>query len=613
VIRRAAGAVGLVAAAAALLAPLGAAAETRKPAPGATAGPSTAVTDKVVDGIAQEMERSMASLRISGAVAPYFMGYKLTEVEVSDASASLGSVIDDKERHFVSLEAHVHVGDYKFDNSNFIASGREGLDGTADLQLPLEPNPALARRTAWLVTDAAYKEALQQLNAKQEALRGGAAGDLGEQASYAKVKSQADAEVKPVLAREPLEALKARAEKISAVFRGEPQIRDSRVAFTSYVERRWYVNSEGNSVEDIRRASGLVIVASSQAADGQELALTYARYGQTAADLPDDAELTRAAKDMAKTLDDLRRVPLIEPYTGPVLFEGDGAVGIVRYTLAPLLSGTPPPLGLAGRDAERYGGGLGDRLGLRVASPLLTVVDDPTAERADGQSLIGTYHFDDEGVPAQRVEVIQGGTLKSLLMSRTPSKKIAASNGHARLSLPGGIYRGTATNLLISARGGLARKALVARLLAEAKAQGLPYALIIRQLDDPAMTANSELTRFERLQLIQGVDEQAPPASLLAYRVYPGGREELVRGAQLKEVPLRAWRDVIAASKARTVRNYLASTDNPLFVQIAGAGSGFVPSAGVESAIATPDLLFRELDVVPSALGRRPPPALPPP
>src|SRR5690606_31740567 len=194
---------------------------------------------------------------------------------------------------------------------------------------------------------------------------------------------------------------------------------------------------------------------------------------------------------------------LVEPYTGPVLFQGDGAVGIARTTLAPALSGTPVPFGLGGRDAQRFGGELRDRLGLRVVAPLLTVVDDPTTHRVDGVSVIGGYRFDDEGVPAQRVRVIRGGDLEALLMSRTPSRKQTGSNGHARLALPGGIFRGTATNLSVEARRGIGERALVRRLLAEAKAQGLPYGLVIRQLDDPAMTANSELTRFERLQLIQ--------------------------------------------------------------------------------------------------------------
>ncbi|HEU5056691.1 MAG TPA: metallopeptidase TldD-related protein [Kofleriaceae bacterium] len=574
---------------------------------------SRAVTDQVLDAVATEMERSMATLRIESADSPYFIGYKITEVEVNDAAASLGDVISDKERHFVNLEAHVHVGDYKFDNSNFVASGREGLDGIAEQQLPLEPNPKIARRVAWLTTDVAYKEALEQLQAKREALKSGAAGGISSVPSYTKMKPAAMTEPVRVPKLEVLPELKKRAEKVSAVFRDQKHVRDSRVAFTSYLERRWLLNSEGNAVHDTRRASGVLIVASGQAQDGQELFSYYTRYGHTAADLPSDEELVKAARAMAKNIEDLQKAPLVENYTGPVLFEGEGAVGIVRASLAPNLSGTPLPVGVSQRDATRFGGALTDRIGARVVAPVLSVVDDPTTYEVDRTPLIGGYKIDDEGTPAERVSVIDGGTLRSLLMSRTPSKQIDRSNGHARLAMPGGLFRGSTTNLILSGKGGVDRKALVRKLLAEARTQGLKYAIVIRQLDDAAITANSELTRFERLQLLQGADDQAPPLALRAYRIYPNGKEELVRGVQLRPVQMRSWRDVVAVSKDRTVRNFLASIEDPALIQVNGAGPGFVPSAGVESSIATPDLLFRELDITPSTLGRRPEPAIPAP
>jgi TldD protein len=571
---------------------------------------SRAVTEPVVDAVAAEMERSMGGLRIEGAQTPYFMAYKLTEVEVNDAVASLGATTNQKERHFVNLEARVHVGTYEADNSNFVAQGREEMDGTAEQPLPLEPNPASARRAAWLATDEAFKEALEQLRAKQDALKSGAGGGISKVPSYSKAKPAAMSEQVLVPKLETVQEMKQRAEKISAVMKKHRHVRDSRVAFTSFLERRWLLNSEGNSVQDTRRVTGVLIVASAQAEDGQELTLHYTRYGHTAADLPKDEELIKEAGVLAEQLEGLRKAPLVENYTGPVLFEGDGAVDVVRYTLAPQLSGTPPPVGIGGRDAIRFGGTLVDRIGLRVVSPLLTLVDDPTEGKVDKVALIGGYRIDDEGAPAQRVEVIKNGKLNTLLASRTPSRQIKQSNGHARLAMPGGVFRGSATNLLVTARGGLDRKALVRRLLSEAKSQGLNHAIIIRQIDDAAITANSELTRFERLQLLQSADEQAPPLSLLAYRVHHDGREELVRGVQLKPVGVRAWRDVMAASRRRTVRNFLASIEDPFLVQLGGSGFGYVPSAGVESAVATPDLLFRELDIVPSASGRRLPPAI---
>ncbi|HUS67873.1 MAG TPA: metallopeptidase TldD-related protein, partial [Kofleriaceae bacterium] len=505
------------------------------------------------------------------------------------------------------------VGDYQFDNSNFVAPGQEELDGRAESSLPIEPSASIARRAAWLATDQAYKEALELIHAKQEALSGGAAGGVSKVPSYTKVKPAAMAEPVLVPKLEPLADLRARAEKISAVFRKEGHIRDSRVAFTSYLERRWLLNTEGNSVHDTRRASGVLIVASAQANDGQELSLYYTRYGITAKDLPEDEELIKEAKLLAARLQNLIQAPLVENYTGPVLFEADGAVGMLRNTLALDLSGTPLPVGVSGADATRFGGELNERIGLKVLSDLLTIVDDPTARTAEKKSLIGGYKIDDEGVPAQKVSVVENGKLAALLMSRTPSKQVPATNGHARLSMPGGVYRGSTTNMLVTGKGGVDRKALVKKLLAEAKAQGLPHAIIIRQFDDAAITSNSELTRFERLRLLQSADQQAPPPAVLAYRVYPNGKEELVRGVQLKPVGMRAWRDVIAVGKERTVRNFLASTEDPLLQQVNGGGPGFVPSAGVESAVVTPDLLFRELDIVPNALGQRAAPAIPPP
>jgi hypothetical protein len=165
----------------------------------------------------------------------------------------------------------------------------------------------------------------------------------------------------------------------------------------------------------------------------------------------------------------------------------------------------------------------------------------------------------------------------------------------------------------LTGKKGLAPKQLRKKLLAEVKAQGLPYGIIIRQFDDVAITANTEISRIAKVQLLQSMNPQAPPQATVAYRIYPDGREELVRGVQLEPVDMRAWRDVIAVGKQKTLKNFLATTDSPFLQLITGAGPGRVPSAGIESSINTPDLLFQELDIKPSKYGLRPPPLLPAP
>jgi hypothetical protein len=584
---------------------------------------STAVTDDILDAIAEEMNRSITHLKIGDWPGPYHISYKVTEVDVNDVVASLGHATTRKNRHNVFIEARVRVGvdpddPWAFDNANFIVPGGSGIDGVASRTLPLEASGRAARRAAWQVTDEAYKEALMQLQAKFDARGSTTTGDPDADGKPAEHLASWTAE-KPIVSEtpvlvpelEPLEDMESRAEKLSALFRDQGHVRDSRVAITSYVERRWYINSEGTTVADTRRASGILIAATAQAKDGQELAQYFVRYGHTAGDLPTDDELTAETKAVTARLAQLQKAPLIKPYSGPVLFEGEGAVGMVRNTLAPHLGGTPLPEGLRPQDAKQFGGRLKDKVGLRVTSGTLAIVDDPTTGTSNGKAMIGGYKIDDEGVAAQRVEVVKGGMLKSLLTSRTPAQKGARSNGHARRTTDGGMFHGSATNLIVSAKGGVSRKALVDKLIAAARAEGLPYAIIIRQFDDAAITATNDLSRRELIQYFQSADTDLPPPASLAYRVYPNGKEELVRGVQLAEVPIRVWKDVIGAGAAPLVYNYLAAPEPYLANKVSGGTEdGAVPSSGIESAIVVPDLLFKELDVVPVRTGRRGAPAV---
>lgn len=581
-----------------------------KPAPGPT---SKAVTEDILDAVAEEMNRALTELQLPGAPRPYHIAYKITEVDVNDASASLGHTTSKRNRHFVNLEARVRVRVDTVDNSNFVVPNADEIDAVVAINLPLEATPRIARRAAWLVTDGAYKEALIQLRAKLESRRAGVSRAI-DAPSWTTEKPVVSEEPVRVPALEPLEELEARARAISAGFRDQPHIRDSRVAVTSYLERRWYLTTEGTSVTDTRRASGVVVAATGQADDGQPLSQYVLRYGHTAKDLPSDKLLEGEVKKLSKTIADLQKAPVIERYSGPVLFEGEGAVGVLRFALAPHLGGTPVPEGLNPQEVKLFGGALTDKVGLRVLSPNLSIVDDPTAREGAGTALIGGYKVDDEGVPARRVEVIKDGTLKTLLLSRTPSQKDQLSNGHARRTAEGGAFHGSATNVFVTGKGGVPRAALRAKLIAAARAEGLKYGLVIRQLDDAAITAAPEFSRRELVQLIKTTDILLPPPATLAYRVYPNGKEELVRGAQLTEVPIRAWKDVIGVSREVTTYNFLAATESQLQLRLTGGtDDGFVPSGGIESSVVTPDLLLKEIDIQSQSVGERPAPVLPKP
>ena len=460
------------------------------------------------------------------------------------------------------------------------------------------------------MTDAAYKEALIQLRAKIEARKagGGRGGDIPGWTTEKPVVSEDAVLVTPL---ETVDELESRAKTLSSLFRDQAAIRDSRVAVTSYLERRWYLTTEGTSVTDTRRASGIVIVAGGQADDGQLLRQYFLRYGHTVKDLPGEDELKVETKKLVDNIAALQKAPVMDHYSGPVLFEGEGAVGLIRAALAPHLGGTPVPEGLNPQEAKTFGGALTDKVGLRVLSPSLSIFDDPTAREGAGKALIGGYKIDDEGVAAQKVEVIKDGTLKTLLTSRTPSAKGQTSNGHARRTADGGAFHGSATNLFVSGKGAMPRKALEQRLVSAAQQEGLKYGIVIRRFDDAAITSAPEFSRRELVSMIKSTDQALPPPTILAYKVYPNGKEELVRGVQLAEVPIRAWKDVLGVSKEMTVYNFLAATELQLQLKLTGGTEdGFVPSGGIESSVVTPDLLLKEIDLGGSSVGERPMPVV---
>jgi hypothetical protein len=185
-----------------------------------------------------------------------------------------------------------------------------------------------------------------------------------------------------------------------------------------------------------------------------------------------------------------------------------------------------------------------------------------------------------------------------VLTTRTPSPTGQTSNGHARRTAEGGSFHGSATNLFVIGKGGVSRAELTRRLVAAARAEGLPYGLVIKRFDDAAITGAPEFSRRELVQMLKSGDQALPPPAILAYRVYPNGKQELVRGAQMAEVPIRAWKDILGVSKDVTTYNFLAAGENQILLRVQGGiDDGLVPSGGIESGVITPDLLLKEIDV----------------
>jgi TldD protein len=224
-------------------------------------------------------------------------------------------------------------------------------------------------------------------------------------------------------------------------------------------------------------------------------------------------------------------------------------------------------------------------VGSKVLPDFLSVVFDPTRKTMAGTDLNGWYAYDDEGVKARPVKVVENGTLKTFLMSRSPIKGFSQSNGHGRKQ-PGLEPVSRQSNLVVESSKQVPAAQLRQMLIAEIKRQGKPYGFYFEHVTGGYTTTGR--AGFQSFKVIP----------LVVYRVYPDGRpDELVRGVDIVGTPLSSFARIMATSDKLDVFNGYC-----------GAESGSVPVSAVSPAI-----LVSELEIQKKEKGRDRPPLLPAP
>jgi predicted Zn-dependent protease len=224
------------------------------------------------------------------------------------------------------------------------------------------------------------------------------------------------------------------------------------------------------------------------------------------------------------------------------------------------------------------------KVGKRILPPFLTVVDNPLLKNYNETDLAGHYLFDDEGQKSQKVVLIDQGVLKSFLLSRTPVSGFSRSNGHARsdgTKLP----MSRMGNILVQSDERLSPDALKQSLIDEVKRQKKPYGLFVKKI-----LSGETQTEAANFQVFKG-------KPIYIYKVYPDGREELVRGVEFVGTPLSMISKVIATGR-----------DDRVINGFCGAESGFIPVTSV-----TPSVLLSEVELQAASQTRLRPPILTPP
>jgi hypothetical protein len=423
----------------------------------------------------------------------------------------------------------VRVGDYQTDSS-----GGRG-DGAVELAA-LDDDPIALQSALWWATDQAYKSALAAYAQKQAELK------------QVQTPPQADdfSKEKPVISlAEPLQlnvdepAWEARVARSSGLYRTDATVKDSQRdvqysygSFSARVTSTWLVTSEGTIVRKSAAGYQESFAVGTQAADGMRLDRSYATNGTSLRDLDAPQAFEKNAVALIASLTDLRKAPLVEEeYHGPLLLSSDASADTLYTLVASGVTATRPKLGTE----ARTNGPFATSYHARVLPDFLDVVDDPSLKSYNGKPLLGAYDVDDEGVPAQAVNLVTAGRLENYLIGREPVRDFPNSNGHGRAALAGAPSPSIGV-LKVTAKDGLSDDDLNRKLLEMAKDRDLKSVYYVATLGGRIVPR-------------------------LLYRVTPDGtptgKRELVRGAELDDLDQRALRSSVeAAGKDLHVTNY---------------------------------------------------------
>jgi TldD protein len=503
-------------------------------------GASTdATSDPILRAMQAELARSKAQLKMDNIGAPFYIEYRVFDVDQFEASAAYGAPQDQNRTRLRVLRVVVRLGDYKVDS--FYGPGQ----GVSNI-LPLDGDELALRHQIWLSTDQAYKQAGSALASKQSALKqldvAQPVDDFAKAEPVQAIGPAAKLDVDPAKWTKMLESA-------TSVYKTDPEIQSFGATLSFVALSEYFVNTEGTVTRQGSTHYLMSLNASEQAIDGMRLDRAPQHSSSRIEEMPTPEQFHADALQLVENMKLLREAPIVEEeYRGPVLFSSDAASDMFYDLVAANALGRRPALGRPARTTGAYSSSFKGR----VLPEFLSVVDDPTVDTFQGHGLGGSYKVDGEGVPVRPVTVVDNGKLVNFLVGRQPIRDFPASNGHGRAGGNGTIAP-AAGNLFIRAAKTNSRAELKKQMLDLCRNRGLKYGYYVDTLG-PRLSPR------------------------ILYRVWADdGREEIVRGAVFDELDTRALRsDLVAAGNDPFVSN---RTGMPF------------------SSIVSPSVLFDELEV----------------
>jgi hypothetical protein len=517
--------------------------------------------DPVLKAMLTELDRSKSQLQLKDFQKPFFIQYRIEEIRGFETRAEFGATSSSRHTHGRVARVTVLVGDYKTDSS--------GGQGDGALQLAaLDDDPIALRSALWAATDQAYKGALAAYAQKQAALK---QVETPPQADDFSKESPGISLAEPLKLNVDEQAWEAKVARDSGLYRTDATVKDSQRDvqlstgnFSARVTTTWLVTTEGAIVRKSAAGYDESINLGTQAADGMRLDLSTSSVGVTLKDLDTPEAFEKRVLKLIASLAGLRKAPVVEEeYHGPVLLSSSAGAYTINSLLVSGITATRPKMGTE----ARTNGPFASSYHARVLPDFIDVVDDPGLKSYNGKGLVGAYDVDDEGVPAQAVKLVVAGKLENYLIGREPVRDFPLSNGHGRagLATPSKPSIGV---LQVTAKDGLTDEDLNSKLLTLAKDRGL-----------------------KNVYFVSSMSGKLTPHML--YRVSLDGKRELVRGAEMSDLDLRALRSSVeAAGKDLHVTNYL----------------GDVPATVLAPALLIDDLTIRRANKKNDKLPFYPPP-----
>ena len=493
-----------------------------------TRAQAAAKSDPLLNAMREELDRERELLLLPGMQRPYFIEYRLDDFQSYEALANYGALTREEENHQRVVRVTVRIGDYVSDSS----SSRG--DGSVELA-PEDNDPGALRYALWTTTDEAYKNALRAYANKQAALKRFEKAPTEHDFS----RTEATVKIEPMLKLDvDREAWKKRIVDASGAFLSDPvlsgvapHVQYSTANLRGLVVNRLLVNTEGTVVRHGYAGYAAGYSVGGQAEDGMRLSRDNGSTAAKASELESAEAFHRRAVNDVKSFEALRNAPVAaaEDYHGPVLFSGDAVTDVLNRLFVPNIEADRPEMGTTARTTGAYQ----SSFKAKVLPDLLDVVDDPREATFQGVTLMGAYSVDDEGVPAQAVELVDHGKLEHYLTSRTPVRDFPASDGHGRAA-PGQPARAAAGVIVFKGVTPVPAAEMKRKLIALAKEQG-------RDVYECETMGGELLPR-------------------MLYRVSQDGTRQLVRGAVFDELDNRSLRsDIVAVGDDPYVQQTLSA------------------------------------------------------